>query len=84
MSLKPTIDSLSEGRNINEIAKAYAIAKDGRVPERVDFYRTTVARIIDNPDVRSWESIRLFFAACGIDAEVALAIAASSQIKKSE
>jgi hypothetical protein len=80
--LKPLIDQLlaADGRNLNQLAIAYGIAKDGEKPQRQDKYRNTLLRIVENPDSSSWENLSRFLRVLGVDAETAIAIAAS-QIK---
>lgn len=50
-------------------------------PDRPDRYGSTVRRVMQNPEAASWENVRLVLAALGVDAEAAIAIAAS-QIKQ--
>ncbi|WP_194054500.1 hypothetical protein [Nodosilinea sp. LEGE 06152] len=81
--LKPLVDQLVEadGRNLNQLAIAYGIAKDGEKPERQDKYRNTLLRIVEKPDSASWENLARFLRVLGVDAEAALTIAISSAAK---
>jgi hypothetical protein len=81
--LKPLIDELvaADGRNLNQLAIAYGIDKEGQKPERQDRYRNTLLRIIDKPEAASWENLNRFLRVLGVNAEGAIAIAAS-QVKR--
>jgi hypothetical protein len=83
--LKPLIDDLiaADGRNLNQLAIAYGIAKSGEKPDRQDKYRNTLLRIVEKPEAASWENLSRFLRVLGVDAETAIAIAAS-QVKSSK
>lgn len=81
--LKDTIAALAESQGITtyKIAKHLAEAKPNPTgSSRPDRMNSTVRRVLDDPDAASWENVRLVLAALGVDAEAAIAIAAS-QVK---
>ena len=82
MSIKESLAKLSEGQNLNQLSIAYAIAKDGEVPARQDHYRSTVQKILNNPDGSRYESVRLLFQALGVDIKSAIAIAANQKLQE--
>lgn len=83
VGLKETIDSLTQGKTLYQLSQAYGIAKDGHAPVRGDKYSSAIKRILEDPDAAKWESLRPLLAALGVDAETAIAIAAS-QVKSKE
>ncbi len=81
--LKDTIAALAESQGIStyKIAKHLAEHKPSETGSgRPDRLSSTVNRVMADPDKASWENVRLVLAALGVDAEAAIAIAAS-QIK---
>lgn len=82
-SLKDTIAALTQGKSLYSLSQVYGLAKDGAPPERGDQYSSAIKRIIADPDAAKWESLRPLLAALGVDAEAAIAIAAS-QVKTKE
>lgn len=84
MDIKDLLDKLSQDKNLNQLAIAYAIEKDGEVPSRQDKYRSTVEKILNNPANSKYRSVHLMFKALGVDIEAAIAIAATQKIKQIE
>lgn len=81
--LKDTIAALAESQGITKYKIAKHLAEHKPNPEgsgRPDRMNGTVARVMADPDKASWENVRLVLAALGVDAEAAIAIAAS-QVK---
>ena len=77
MSLQDTLQSLVGDKGVYEIARAYALAKDGKPPARSDKYALAVARVLENPDTAQWKTLKVLFETLGVDAEAAIAAAAS-------
>lgn len=78
--LKSTIAALIEDQGITtyKIAQALALAKPSPTgSDRPDRLSSTVKRVVEDPESASWENVRLVLAALGVDAEAAIAIAAS-------
>lgn len=76
-ALKDTITVLAQGHSLYKLSQAYGIAKDGHPPKRGDRYSSAIKRMIENPDAAQWESLRMLLKVLGVDAEAAIAIAAS-------
>jgi hypothetical protein len=86
--LKDTIAALAESRGditTYKIAQHLAAHKPEQTGKkqsgRPDRYGSTVRRVMLNPESASWENVKLVLAALGVDAEAAIAIAAS-QVKQ--
>lgn len=65
-------------KNTNEIAKAFSMVRHGTEEESQRYY-STVRKIESNASVSSWESVRDYLLACGIDIETLLRIAIAAR-----
>lgn len=84
--LRDTIADLAKNQKITNYQIAKHLAEHKPNPKnsgRPDRMNGTVARVFADPDKASWENVRLVLAALGVDAEAAIAIAAS-QVKPKE
>jgi hypothetical protein len=86
--LKDTIAVLAKSREdittykIAQHLAAHKPEQQGKKKsDRPDRYGSTVRRVMLNPESASWENVKLVLAALGVDAEAAIAIAAS-QVKQ--
>jgi hypothetical protein len=81
--LKPLVDDLikADGRNLNQLAIAYGIDKEGEKPPRQDKYRNTLLRIVDQPETTTWENLARLLQVLGVDGEAALTIAITSALR---
>ena len=83
MKTKEVLAKLTEGKSVNELARAFGHAKEGEdFNKRQDFYRKTVERLLDNPGNSRFESVIWMFQALGIDIESAIAIAANQKLQE--
>lgn len=84
--LKDTIAALAESQGVTVYKISKYLAEHKANPtgsNRPDRMNSTVRRVLDDPENASWENVRLVLAALGVDAEAAIAIAAS-QVKPKE
>ena len=81
--LKDTIAALAEAQGISTYKIAQHLAAEVPSPtgsDRPDRMASTVRRVFADPESASWGSVRLVLEALGVNADAAIAIAAS-QVK---